>query len=69
MAEAPERENVPGILLEEKVRQSNQRQGWLTKGLSDSQDGNDDQDSHMDLDSPKANMSSADHYGWFSKYN
>jgi hypothetical protein len=62
VAEASERENVPGTLLEEKVCQSNQRQGWLTKGLSDSQDGNDDQDSQMDLDSPTANTSSADHY-------
>ena len=69
MAEAPERENVPGTLLEEKVSQSNQRQEWLITGLSDSEDGNDDEDYLMDLDLPKANKSSADYYGWFKKYN
>ncbi|KIK03562.1 hypothetical protein K443DRAFT_5353 [Laccaria amethystina LaAM-08-1] len=45
IAKAPERENVPNTLLEEKV----------------GQDGNEDQDDQMDLDSPKSNASSADY--------
>ena len=49
--------------------QSNQSQGWLTIDFPDSQDGNDNQDDQMDLDSPKANASSADQCGWFNKYN
>lgn len=46
-----------------RLGQSKQSKGWLTIDLSDSHDGNEDQDDQMDVDSPKANASSADYNG------
>ena len=64
-ARVPERENGPITLLEEKVWSvKSESRVADKKGLSDSQDGNDDQDHQMHLDLPKANMTSADCYGW-----
>ena len=69
MVKAPESENIPNTLLEKKVGSVKSESRVANNRFSRQSDGNDNQDDQMDLDSPKANASSADHYGWFNKYN